>query len=714
MSHSILASTPLPAHLWLTTGSVMLHFLWVGALVGLLSALLRWLIRGADPRLRYLAALSCLALMVGTVPLIALSVRLPPRARAAPDRTTVHSPSAPRGRIVLVPIEWLGPRSSVPKPRQVATAPAMPSRDARVFWFERVALYLEHARHWLPWVWLIGTPLVFLSLACGLVGVERLRRQCEIDPDSPVSLRCQQLARALRISRQVAIGISDRVVSPLLLGILRPTIVLSPTLLAGLTPDQLEMVLLHELAHVRRWDNLINLLQRLVEALLFFQPAVWWVSTWARLEREHCCDALVLAQSARPQAYAETLAGLALHGFAPRQAVAVMANHQLVIRIRHILSLEDRSMKVSRTMLTSLAVMFLAISYLVVTQSSPAGAQNPGETPPAGQATGDSSSGGSSPGGNSATAGKTTPAEVFDPSTGAPTQGESAAQPTGTGSDSGTGSPPAGSPDGTAVHYGDAGLGSDSQRQRVEVLYDQTGSDANYRTSVAWFDTPTRDFGPEQATGAPNTPEGADRRTAWASQTEDGQEEWLELGYDVPVDAVAILIHENVNPGAVTRVTLYDADGNELVGWSGEDPTAAGSERGVSVIPLKVKKLKIQRVKLFINSPAVSGYNEIDAVGLVDHSGTTHWATTASASSSFADTQVPSQYVRFVTGLYDPNSADSQRITHLEEEVRQLRAELEQLKALLNANPPDVANPAAVNINIPALGPNPIAVPNSP
>jgi beta-lactamase regulating signal transducer with metallopeptidase domain len=65
---------------------------------------------------------------------------------------------------------------------------------------------------------------------------------------------------------------------------------LPPAALTGYSPDEIEMVLLHELAHVRRWDNLINLIQRIVESLLFFHPAVWLISSWVRRERESCCD----------------------------------------------------------------------------------------------------------------------------------------------------------------------------------------------------------------------------------------------------------------------------------------------------------------------------------------------------------------------------------------------------------------------------------------
>jgi len=78
------------------------------------------------------------------------------------------------------------------------------------------------------------------------------------------------------------------------------------------------MVLLHELAHVRRWDNLVNFLQRIVESLLFFHPAVWWVSRWLRRDREECCDAVVVAHTAKPQAYAELLVALGYAEVTPR------------------------------------------------------------------------------------------------------------------------------------------------------------------------------------------------------------------------------------------------------------------------------------------------------------------------------------------------------------------------------------------------------------
>lgn len=129
-------------------------------------------------------------------------------------------------------------------------------------------------------------------------------------------------------------------------------------------------------------------------------------------------------------------------------------------------------------------------------------------------------------------------------------------------------------------------------------------------------------------------------RTAWASKTPDGQREWLELTYAAPIRPAAVLIYETCNPGAVDRVTCYNASGNEVELWSGADPTPAGSEKGISVISLH-PEFDIMRIRVYLDSPRVAGWNEIDAVGLLDAAGATHWAVSATASSTYADSLDP-------------------------------------------------------------------------
>ena len=126
------------------------------------------------------------------------------------------------------------------------------------------------------------------------------------------------------------------------------------------------MVLLHELAHIRRYDNLVNLLQRTVEGMLFFHPAVWILSHWVRLEREACCDSLVVAHTGQPRQYAQLLLTLAeaARGGSPELATA-MAEPPPAGRIRQILKLEDEKMLVSRRTVGMVALGLLVSMTLV-------------------------------------------------------------------------------------------------------------------------------------------------------------------------------------------------------------------------------------------------------------------------------------------------------------------------------------------------------------
>ena len=143
-----------------------------------------------------------------------------------------------------------------------------------------------------------------------------------------------------------------------------------------------------------------------------------------------------------------------------------------------------------------------------------------------------------------------------------------------------------------------------------------------------------RGWGPEQATGEPDTPVAGDQTTAWASATPDGADEWLELEYAAPVLVEAVLVHETYNPGALFKIVGYTDSGMDAELWAGEDPTPRGAGKGVSEIALK-GTLETKRIRLHLKSKEVPGWNEIDAVGLRDAKGKVHWAVSAKASSTF-------------------------------------------------------------------------------
>ncbi len=150
---------------------------------------------------------------------------------------------------------------------------------------------------------------------------------------------------------------------------------------------------------------------------------------------------------------------------------------------------------------------------------------------------------------------------------------------------------------------------------------------------------PNSNWGVNQVTGTPNTKGIGDIASAWASSTPDDSKEWLELEYDKSVVPTAILVHETYNPGAVVKVTHVPFWGGEKTLWEGRDPV--GANGGVSRLPVLVG-IKTGHIKVYIDSPAVPGWNEIDAVGLEYGNKEMIWATSAKASSFYGD-QWPQQ-----------------------------------------------------------------------
>lgn len=587
---------------WSAAGWTMIHFFWLGTLLALFLTLLRPLLRRLQPDLRYIVYLgffACLAILPAILFPYILNespASISPTAAPVPPSSTTNTGMAEL--IAIQPTE--APPSS-------AAAPSL---------YDALQSKLSLAASYLPWVYLTGAPLALLILATGVAGANRLRQR-SLPLDNPDLLDLfDRLLRELAIARPVTLTLCDRIVAPILVGILRPTVLLPPSALAQLTLEQLEMILLHELAHVRRWDNLVNLLQRLAEGLLFFHPAVWVMSRWVRLERERCCDAAVLRRTNQPVQYVETLASLAIPGVAPRYAAAAMANHQLVARIRTILNLEDRTMLLSRRTLACTAGAFVAAMGLVVAY---------GQQPPPSTVAGDAI--------------HFTADSDADPNA---IQFEGNVQVLlGEKSDEvllerlsdlrrayldvkGAVPPELGSlEEALRQHRDPQGLSAALVKQYLNLSRDAG---------------PKRAWGPEQATGAPDVASAGDNHNAWASLTEDGDAEALELTYQQPVEAAAILIHETYNPGAVSRVSVVGADKKPVTVFSGKDPTL-GRDKGVFVVSLP-KPMSVSRVTISLDSQRVPGWNEIDAVGLLDvKSGEIRWADSATASSTYAERQ---------------------------------------------------------------------------
>ncbi len=191
-------------------------------------------------------------------------------------------------------------------------------------------------------LWALIASLLLTRVLVGVWQLGRLRRSAEeIDLASLDPLSRQTLAEFQQY-RKAALCVSGRVSVPTAVGLFRAAVVLPRWVLSELSAADLNSVLVHELAHLRRRDDWTNLLQKLVHAVFFFHPAIWWIESRLSLEREMACDEHVLTNTEDPRAYAECLVSLAEKGFLHRAALlaqgAVHRVRECSIRVTRILA----------------------------------------------------------------------------------------------------------------------------------------------------------------------------------------------------------------------------------------------------------------------------------------------------------------------------------------------------------------------------------------
>ncbi|HEV7508351.1 MAG TPA: M56 family metallopeptidase [Thermoanaerobaculia bacterium] len=264
----------------------LVHFLWQGALVGLAAAGSLSLLKKSRAGVRYTVAVGFLFLMAALP--VATAVRLassPATTFAGPSLLGPTSPSSPG----VGGVEGAGEEGRGDEGLSAAIPPPI--------------------LLWVLGLWLAGVAILSVYHLGGLRVARRLSRQGRA-PGERLEAMVSDLCRRLQIERAVILLESVAVSVPSVVGALRPILLVPASTLAGLSPRQLEAILAHELAHVRRHDYLVNLFQAAIETLLFYHPAVWWVSAQVRREREVCCDDLAVAICGDRLGYARALADL--------------------------------------------------------------------------------------------------------------------------------------------------------------------------------------------------------------------------------------------------------------------------------------------------------------------------------------------------------------------------------------------------------------------
>jgi len=342
----------------------LLHFLWQGSLVALGLAGLLLVFRPRRAEVRYRWACAALLLMV-VLPMVTGARFMINRSnawggidRSAPVLTSTIVTGAADHDPTDTPWETSAAIKHLARAVPVADTSSGVAGDL----LRQVALRVEDPQtaRWILFAWLVGVFLLSIAHMGGWIRVQQLRR-LQVEPVAP---RWQQeadrLCEAMGFKKGVRVLRSAAVQVPAVIGWLKPVVLLPVSALSGLPTKQLECLLAHELAHIWRRDYLVNLLQICAETLLFYHPAVWWVSRQIRDERENCCDDIAAAVTGDRLLYARALVDLEeLRLASPRLALGADGG-SLLLRVKRLIGGPEMSLQNSRHLLSgTLAVLLI-------------------------------------------------------------------------------------------------------------------------------------------------------------------------------------------------------------------------------------------------------------------------------------------------------------------------------------------------------------------
>jgi beta-lactamase regulating signal transducer with metallopeptidase domain/HEAT repeat protein len=314
-------------------GWALIHSLWQGALIAALLGLSLRALRKAPAAWRHwLCFIAMLALFIAPV------VTSMQAARTASAEVAAEPVKAEGGSAASVSANDNIPASTFnPLPTQTDAANIQPSRQ------------IDFTRY-LPWlvvIWAIGVMLLSLRVLGGYVWARRLVRVGTVPVSDAIAEVAQRLAERLHVRAAVRVLASTHAQVPMVIGFLKPVVLMPASLLTGLTPQQIEAILAHELAHVRRYDYALNVLQTIAETLMFYHPAMWWLSRRMRDEREQACDELAVALcGGDPYFYSRVLLKVEEWRSARITFAPAATGGSLSARVRKLIGEDDRRVDV--------------------------------------------------------------------------------------------------------------------------------------------------------------------------------------------------------------------------------------------------------------------------------------------------------------------------------------------------------------------------------
>ncbi|HEX3579341.1 MAG TPA: M56 family metallopeptidase [Thermoanaerobaculia bacterium] len=347
-------------------GWALLHLLWQGVLVAAILAATLALLSKQSANARYLASCGALALLV------VLGAATAYRAYDGSGELGVGSGSEATN------ISLIAAPTSDKTLEPTASDNGQPTTDNRL---TTIATFTRSHLPQIVLVWLTGVLLLSVRLLFGWLRAHSIAKKNAAEAAPEWQRSARRLAHALKLRRAVQLLESAAVEVPTVIGWLRPVVLLPATSLTGLSTEQMEMILAHELAHIRRNDFFVNLMQAVVETLLFYHPAVWWISNRIRVEREHCCDDVAVAVSGKPLVYARALTRLEELRVEDAQAFVASNGGSLMGRIRRLAGARAESPNAPSRFVAGAALLTVLLA-LIIAPSLPLRGQQPKADPP--------------------------------------------------------------------------------------------------------------------------------------------------------------------------------------------------------------------------------------------------------------------------------------------------------------------------------------------
>ena len=333
-------------------GLTVMHSLWIGAVISGLTALLFTFIRKST-RARYIIASIGLALIFISSVIIYIYIKdssqslsdnlmIPAISKIQPLNGNIH-PDTITGRYTVSCI-----------------IQGITSKAEKLFAYHSELIVL---------IWIIGVLILGAKFTGAYIYANRFRKRGIMDLPDIWAVRIEKIAEKINLKTRIKAIQSYVAKIPLVTGWLKPVVILPASILSGIPAEQVEAIIAHELAHIKRNDYLVNIFQSFTEIIMFYNPSVWWISEIIRRERENCCDDIVIVSGYESLVYAKAL--VSMHEISLSPPVPALAikrnNNNLINRIKRITAMKNRKNLLKEKFIAILSIAFLVSALIALT-----------------------------------------------------------------------------------------------------------------------------------------------------------------------------------------------------------------------------------------------------------------------------------------------------------------------------------------------------------